>query len=275
MSWGNILSFDLKNGLIKRILFLISPLLIGALGYLQFSQIADLDKNMSLGDLIIYVYGGREGFILGEDKSFVFPILWLLVILLCSYFVLNYPLNDLLGFGTKVLVFSGVRKTWWMMKCLWVVLTTLYYHLGIMLTLIILGTVGNLRDSLYLNKDMLAWLFQYPKEALRANPQITFLGIGSVLCFILALNLVQAMLTLWLKPMVAFIMTSIYLILSTYITSTLFIGNFGMLARGFDVVRDGFSAVNGIVICVVIGAYASVIGMYRFERYDIINKSKS
>lgn len=64
-------------------------------------QAAGAEKTY--GDLLFYIFGGMEEYIIDSGNPFHYPELWILITLFISYRILYYPYKDLMGVGINLL----------------------------------------------------------------------------------------------------------------------------------------------------------------------------
>ena len=172
MTFINIVLCDLRNGILKRwkvflgcgFLFAI----LAVLAYLDFEAAKRMDPSpvtsaVSLGDYFCYLFGGTsagnrpieflDSNIVNSMFIFTFPSIWCLIYLVLLLITLQYPYEDLMGFGKHIIILSNKIHYWWMSKCIWIIATTItYFAVGVVffaITALLLGAECNLNIGTY------------------------------------------------------------------------------------------------------------------------------
>jgi len=280
MRFFKLLRFDLFYGVIKAyhkyilLLFLFIPISIE----FEFKRtgftdmINDGEASKTLGDVALYVFGGMKEYIPSPDNPFLFPVFWLLFYLIIFYTTLYYPFKDLNGFGKQIIVHGGSRKSWWLSKCLWNAVTVSAFFVLIWIAILFYARITD--------AGMTFQISPYMREIFELNEIVnspekwdvtTLLIVGPWLTAI-ALNLVQMVLSLLIKPIFSLIVSVIILIASAYYYSPLMLGNYAMCVRSSQIMTNGMPLKSGIVYCVVVILVSIMIGMLIFRNYDILNR---
>ena len=76
--------------------------------------------------------------------------------------------------------------------------------------------------------------------------------------------------TLWLKPIVSFLISVVILVASAYKLSPLLLGNYAMPVR--NVIYNGTGVTNaaGVLFSAAVIAAAVLFGAVRFRKYDVL-----
>lgn len=260
--------FDVKNGVLGKTALLISPVILAVFFIMGArNSLAYFRDSLTYGELLVYVYGGMQPYEPSFGDPFAFPLIWLCVSLICSYLILHYPIEDLHGYGTKVVVHSKMRVGWWLCKCAWCIVSTLLYHLLIIAVLTLGALFFHMEMRSDIRPDVLAAL--YPQLTCTASPALSAGVIFSCLMVFVALNLLQMLLLLFTKPVIAYLPCCVCLLSSAYYMAPYFIGNYAMSARSAAVLTGGFPWQTGVWISFGLSALFIIIGAVRFKRYDI------
>ena len=122
MTFFKLCKYDLKNGMLKEgIKYLACVVLV--LGFC-IGFIYTKGKELGVrkfGDFLFFITAGMEEYIPMPGNIFMFPALWMLMILAPLYITLYYPFYDLTAYGKNVLINSKSRNAWWLSKCFWAV----------------------------------------------------------------------------------------------------------------------------------------------------------
>lgn len=89
---------------------------------------------------------------------------------------------------------------------------------------------------------------------------------------LVALGVVQFAVSLFLKPLYAYLLIVGYALACTYISSPFLVGNYMMGARSASITTAGYIPLEGIFISIWLAVVAAIIGWLRFSNYDILGK---
>lgn len=279
MMFFKLMRYDLKVGFsttYKRYLIaaaLFGMIFISFLITLQsFNSVVGPEESVkgSLGNLLLYSFGGMQEYTPSPGEPFRFPAFWMLIYLLLAYITLYYPYNDLDESGQNILIRSGGRRLWWLSKCVWNISSVICFFVlaWVIFGLGCLATGNSL--SLELSANIAGILKLDPGKYLlspvRLIPQTFLLP----LLVMTAMNLFQMTLSLFIKPFYSFIVTAAVLLTSAYYLSPFFIGNYAMPLRSDQMVENGVNLTVGIVVSVVIILISVIAGGIIFQRRDIL-----
>lgn len=274
MKYTKLFLFDLKNGLLKNKALLIASVIIPIVFCIDFSQkIRIIRAEVSFADYFLYIFGGMKEYIPTPSEPFVFPVVWMILFLTLPYATLSYPLNDIQTFGQQVIFRSRNRNTWWLSKCVWNISCCILYNLIVIGITILFCLMFKIDLNFNINKELIQTIFNVEdKNLLNTNLYLTIDTILSPVLIIIAINLFQMTLTLFIKPMFSFLVTAMILLSSSYLFSPFFIGNYAMVTRSNTIIINGCNFKIGIYVAVTIILLSAIVGMFRFNHYDIINK---
>ena len=277
-----LIRYDLKVGFsttYKRYLVAIA-LFVVILGtfllsvYSFNSVIEELGAQIkpNLGNMLLYAFGGMQEYKPSPGVAFQFPAFWMLSYLLLAYITLYYPFNDLEEFGQNILIRCRGRKLWWFSKCIWNVSSVLCFFLLAWIIFIIGCLLSGCSLSMELSPSISAILkldagmyMQFPASLILQ----TFLLPPLVM---IAMNLFQMALSLFIKPFYSFIVTVAVLLTSSYYLSPFFIGNYAMPLRSDQMVTNGVSLTAGIIFSLLIITVSVVVGGIAFQKRDILKR---
>ena len=274
-----LLKYDVKTGIARRWQAFIAPMALYIFAFINYLVSADnytqrggaLSLGRSLGDALLFVYGGMKEYDPTVERRFMFPTLWMLLYLLLAYMVLYYPHRDLEENGQNILIRTGGRKLWWLSKCVWNMLSvTLYYLVGWVLT-VINCIVAGIPLTMQLSPNINI-LFEMSGLGM-LHPEKMAIEILLLPLFVMAaVCLVQMAMSLFIRPVYCYMGTVSILLASTYYMNQWFIGNYAMPVRSCKMINDGMSAVKGFVLCSVVIFISIVAGLARFRKYDILSE---
>ena len=271
----NLVLMDIRNGIsvvwyrgmIAGAMFILVNISLYRLSGTIVEHIAPL----SLGDYYVNTFTGIKWSEFRPDRLVVLPFMWLTVILSILYFTLHYTYKDLEGIGKHLIVLSGSRLKWWYTKCLWVFFTVLLFFFSWLVVTVIwfLVTQGNLDFTISSNISI---FFGLRPEMMTQPPWAITDFIIVTFLMILALCMLQMLVTLYLSPILSFISSISILILSIHINNPFMIGNYLMATRSKVFVFSGFDSVTGIVISIGIIITVIFLGGHYFKNMDILVK---
>lgn len=279
MKFIRLLRFDLQNGFWKNRLLLLLPALSAGVFFLDYRlhlwrwSAAQSLPAPSFADYFLYVYGGMKQYIPRPEDPFQLPILWLLLFLSVSAAVLNYPHRDLQSLGQQVLIRTRGRMLWWASKCVWNLAATLYAHGGLLLLLLLLCAAAGVPLTGTVHAKLLESAFRISEPELKAVPAVMAgaLLFAAPVLTAAALNLLQMLLSLFIRPLFSYLVLAAYLAASAYLFSPAFVGNYAMALRADEVMKRGVNPAAGMAVSAALALFAAVFGLVRFRRFDIIN----
>lgn len=226
----------------------------------------------SLGDLALYIFGGMKKFIPAPGAVFPFPTVWLLVMALACFSSLWYPLEDLYGFGKTLLTACQSRKRWYLAKAMWCGVTvSLYFALGwvvLLLGCLAMGGKFTWTISPYMMELMEITDVASTVEEWRLTLQLTLLP------WLVAVTLsqLQLCLSLWMQPVLGWVVSIVALLSSAYYASPLLLGNYAMALRDQQVLADGVIWQVGALYCMGLLLLCVLAGLISFQHTDILGK---
>lgn len=230
------------------------------------------DASRSLGDLALYIFGGMKKFIPTPGAVFPFPTVWLLVMALACFSSLWYPLNDLYGFGKTLLTACQSRKRWYLAKAVWCGVTvSLYFLLGwavLLFGCLAMGGKFTWTISPYMMELMEITDVASTVEDWQLTLQLTLLP------WLVAVTLsqLQLCLSLWMQPVLGWVVSIVVLLSSAYYASPFLLGNYAMALRDQQVLTDGVIWQVGVFYCMGLLLLCVIAGLISFKQTDILGK---
>ncbi|MDR0914057.1 MAG: hypothetical protein LBM65_02680 [Oscillospiraceae bacterium] len=216
-------------------------------------------------DLTIYLNAGVQIFS-PEDNAI--PVEWLFRQVLISFLVYNYLTRDLTTYSLQTLTRIKKRSLWCASKFLWVVCTVaLFYIIQFALTFAAAAIFGNPSFGL-----TLPLLLKIPGVFLNGADftQVAFAAVVLPFAISVAVALMQVVLELFIKPILAFAAVAALNIITIYYASPFLISNGSMFLRSSLANADGINpaAVTGF-LCAYIAIFTA-LGLVYFRRKDIL-----
>lgn len=242
--------------------------------YLQSPELTPF-ATPTLGDFLLYAFGGCDLYIFDLDRPFAIPFQWLLLILLAIYINFDLTEESSAGLNVQLLLRAGDKKQYWLSKILCITISTsLYFMLGVIVTLgcgSALGGVSSLEiDNLILNVMNLSSMV--PREATSPAFIPTLLMVWFA---ILTITSLQQLISLFIKPIGSFLVMAVFLFLSAYFMKPFFFGNYAMIIRNALLCEGGVDAAEGILILSLVSLASIAGGCVVYDRKDILSKGES
>ena len=280
MRFFKLIKYDLGYGIfnIKNLIKYILIITIFSVSCFDFNgAIISLGVSMdiagvSIGDWLLYIFGGIKEYSPLSGESFVLPYLWILNHLLILYFTLHYASDDLSGVGQQMIYRAGGRIKWWISKCIWNFVSVISYYLVsfsvITVFCLLRGCDMSLTFSSFMRYVMYFGSMDLGYETWDIALEVTLMPF----LVTLALSIFQMALSLVFKPAFAFIFSSVMLISSAYYLTPYLIGNFSMAVRSSKVVSNGVNLTDGIIAAVLMIIIGIIIGILAIRRHNILSK---
>lgn len=281
MRFFKIMMFDLKNGIWKNRMLVFCPVLIAAVMAAELAERMNRlvvngvleTRVVTWGEYWFYLYGGMEKYVPSTGNPFLFPVIWIILFVTVPFLMLNYPLTDMQGTGQHILVQAGGRVKWWCSKCCWNILGTVLYHTIIALVLMLFSLLFNGALNREIHMDVIRSIFNLERGLeLVDRTSIPFSIVVLPILISVAVNMVQMVLCLFLKPVFSFLIINISMISSVYLLSPYMVGNYAMILRYDWIYKEGVSYRRGILFFLTLTILSAVIGMIRFRHYDILDR---
>lgn len=265
MSWLKLFRHDLRCGLI-RWRYLVVPLLFVMPCFQSWISISNAHCIGSWMDYMLGCFKGIPPLISMED--FEFPVQWFLVMGGCLFLSLDYPLNDLTEAGQQVIIRSVSKKSWFLSKCAWNLLSCVaYVLLGSLTALVFALTTGGSASLVNAPEVCENALQFYGAKALNAG-QTLITAVGLPLLTLMALNMVQMVLCLLMKPVFSFLVCVCLLIMSLFFNSPYALGNGAIVARSGILLEGAQEPATTVLVCLAVISICIIAGIIRFDRMD-------
>ena len=201
-------------------------------------------------------------------EDFEFPIQWFLVMSGCLFLNLDYMLNDLTEAGQQVIIRSVSKKSWFLSKCAWNLLSCAAYILLGSLTALAFALVNGGGVTLVNSPQVCeSGLQLYGVKSLTVA-QTLITAVGLPLLTLMALNMLQMVLCLLVKPVFSFLVCVCVLIISLFVNSPYMLGNGAIAARSGILLEGMQEPMPAALTCVAVIGICVIIGIIRFDRMD-------
>ncbi len=258
---GKFFRYDLKNGILSRRMLFLPLVFLPIL----FGTALSVSETPAFFDAVLYHFKGMAPFSAQGNDSFAIPFEWLLFQLYTLFLTAAYPTADLNGSGIQLLVRAEKRRRFWLSKCVWnltaVGICYLLYWCGAALSVVFLkGSLFGAPDA-----QLALRISGMAIEGVSLS-RLSFLAFLLPFLSTAALSQIQQALTLWIKPIPAYVAAVAILAASAFWATPFLIGNHSMLLRSLRFGRPEIAA--GADLLLMLGFAAA--GTFRLKRYDIL-----
>lgn len=272
MNWYKLLAHDIKCGLLRKrnlIPFLSFFILLSGC-YTSFKSV---DIEPTLSDYFVYVFLGTEPLSNGSRNDFVLPIIWFQTMLCPLYLNIDYLLGDLHKTGEQILVRCKYRRSWLLSKCVWNLCCSIMYFLALIIIAALI-TLKTERFSAVCTIELLT-LLKIPVGFNEYEHSFRFaVLIIKPLLTISALNMLQMILCLYVKPTIAFINSLALLMISSFYEAPYLLGNGAMVIRSCSICEDcAFNIISEVFFTILIICFSILFGCVRIRNYNFINST--
>lgn len=276
-----LFKYDLKNGTkgcLKTYLISFFVFLISFFYYLakQTAYIAAGGSPLlrrSYGDALLFIFGGMREFNPSVDTQFIFPALWMLICVLAVVLTVYYPTRDYSDTGMNILIRSESRLLWWLSKYLWAAFAVALFYLLAYLALFLLCLITDVPLTMRLSSNVNVLFDMHGGGLLHPHD----LAVETMLLpplVLIACNYIQMTLSLFIRPVFAFIISISILLSSAYYRNMLLIGNYAMPVRNNLFLEGSIDTATGILLCMILITLSVIIGSAKFRKTDILKKGE-
>lgn len=269
--------FDIKNGLLykwKKVIFLLLiPFGIHALFLVKMQAFAKdifvgAADNITYGDDILNLFCGMKEYHYTPNIPFIFPALWIFMLLFIAYLVASYPAENLQGIGKNMMALSGNRTTWWLSKSIWLMASIAAFFMVIYVSTFLFALAAHQKITTDVS-EYTPLILDFSKEHFVAPPWNIFKDMLSLPLVLLSICFVQMTLSLFIKPLLSFLVVASIIFLSAYFQHPLLIGNYAMLARSAQFADNGLNFWAGIFFLFFLIGLSYFVGWIRLKKMDI------
>lgn len=275
MKCFKLIRYDLKNGLLRNGLFLLTPLCVCIICNQCRLQLTMWEQSGTWAIYLAYCFKGIQSInVQTLSEAFQMPVLWFLVMVLPLAITLNYPFRDMKTNGPQMLLRSGRRVTWWFSKCLWNLCCTVLYFALIFAVIAVFCLCVGAELSLETPMGSMMALFYETDITTAAEEMTTGQAIFSLMFMpfwaVTAMDMLEMFLSLLFRPVYGFLFSVALVAASTYVTFPLLIGNYANLSRCGAFIHGGLEGRTGFWICLIVMAFSVVAGAVVFRGRDIL-----
>lgn len=264
MNWFKLLGHDLRAGLLRR-RYLAVPLLFAVGCVLCALRLPDLRGSWM--DYLLFCFRGLPP--MENANGFELPVGWFAIMGGSLYLQLDYLLNDLTEAGQQVIVRAVSRRSWYLSKCVWNLLTCGCVIAVGMVTALVFALLFGGSASLGNTPEVTMRTLECYVEAPLSVGQ--GLWIGAVLPYlaVASFSQLQMSLCLFCKPIISFLICVSGLVLSLLVCVPWLPANAAQTMRSSLL---GSQLQPGVLtaVCLILLLVSMIAGVVRFERMDLL-----
>ena len=261
--------YDLSNGFQRNQWKWLFALLLQIYFCILAGQMGAFSEwNMGILDRLTFLFKGMTEY--RFETEFKLPTQWLVFHAYLLFMVDFYPVNELTYNGGQAFIRSGKREYWLLSKMMWVISTVVSYYmlLAIILVIFSLSANGFSTGSFWNSPNAMMDIFGIDLTGL-SQTEIILYWWGMPLIVSIALCITEAILSLFIQPVISFFIMFAYLIASAYCMNPAFLGNYAMLKRqDFTSGVSSISPQNCLISCMLLIIIAVTAGTLCFKRKD-------
>lgn len=274
MKTCKLLKIDLYNGLCFKVRYLVFIGLSIFACYITYNMQSNLPEELSVGslhisDYIAYIIGGSVP--MKPNTEFEFSIMWFTIMVFQLLMPLDYPSGSMDLWGYPYFTHTS-RTIWWRAKYFYVILVNIFTELLFLLSVLIFGFFTKMELSLKNNPKFFEAIFSmadFHREGSYTFIANIVLLIMIPLLGIMAMSLIQLFVSVFVHPVIAYMISLVWLFLSLFRIHPLLLGNLTMIIRQNRIFPVGISVKSALIVtaCIIIGVY--IVGLYVMKQKDI------
>lgn len=275
MRWSRLLRYDFLNGIARNWSFGLVPLGTLLLCHQCRQLLLVYDLTGTWAAYLMYCFKGMA-FITRQTMSggFQVPLLWMMILFLPLFISLNYPYQDMKTVGQQIILRSGSRVRWWIVKCIWNITCTTICFLLVYLTSILYCLGCNIPITLHVPAQPVLAIFSQAEvtdavERLTAG-QVAFAAVLLPFLAAAALDMLEMLLSLLIRPAYSFLVCVAFVTASAYASTPVLIGNYANLTRCGLFINNGLDSRLGLSLCLGALLGAVIVGAVFFRRQNIL-----
>lgn len=214
------IKYDFKEGILYRLKIFIPVVIMFLLPCMKLFLNSD-NNSLSYMDYLLNIFGG-SGLRTDGFKFIQIPYIWIMIHIYSLFVVCRYPYDNMRGQGIQVIIRSSTHSGWIISKFTWTSICLFFIYLTGYLTVLIFCVLTDHSHNVDLiNNEIISDSILYHLCEIFFLPYLT----------ITAISFVQLTITLLIKPIYGFIISSSIIGASVLFENKFFIANFSMLFR--------------------------------------------
>ena len=280
-----ILKGDIKNGIFslwKNYLITFLIFIFFSLLFFLTRRVTEyinpdiITQNVTFGDYLLHIFAGNSisNFqtldIINGSISFEMPSLWFFLMIWLLYITLQYPYRDLCGFGKHIIIQTERRHYWWFSKCIWAVLSVLFYFLLAFAAILIFSSITGGTPVIDI-ADFSPYDYVSDIDFIQSPPFNMLPSLAITILVSIALVLAELVLSLIIGPKYSYILLAGGVIASSYSTNPFLLSNYAMAIRNVSFVKNGLNFSSGTILSIAIILICVIAGYFMFKNLDILS----
>lgn len=273
MTFFKLLCHDIRCGLFK--LAYCGTILVVSIPLAQYYQtLRRLNVSGSMGDCLLYIFRGEQAisFWAGTNEKMQVPVLWILLMIFCLLLHISYFLGDLTSNGQQIIIRSKSRRNWLLSKIAWIMAGSILYYL------IILSCVSGwcIFTGQHLSLSMTQTVAEKVLKMNVVTPdQVVFTVVLKPVVAFIAMNLLQMMLQILIRPIAGFLMCFALLLFSLYCPVLCFPPSGAIALRNIYLPFSQIESWVPVMSGGITGVVCILISFWRFSSLDLLRKEDS
>lgn len=283
MSVCKILFCDIKEGILKNKRNIITPFfcvlqcLYADLQINTYKEYYKIKDSTTFFDLFAEIFRGCDPISKNPnpDIKIMIPYLWFSIFAFAVFINFDYMHNDLTQFGMQIISRTKKRCSWWISKCIWSIVSSVWFYLIFLSEAAVFCavknfsfTAANSTETINLIADG-SVIYQY--IGLEKWTAVNKMSI--VICplvTICTLNMMQLLFSLFIKPMYGYLAIIGFLCFGILTDIPIAFTRLGMVTFSNLFYHSAYNQTIGMVICIGIIIFCTLFGLFYFRNYDII-----
>lgn len=268
-----LVKHDLRQGILYRWKFFLISLLYFVFIDIVFivginTMFADTNVKCSISDIMLNIFIGNKSCDPTEGNGVNIAINWIVFHALLFSSIGFYLIDDLKKSATQIILRTKSRTLWWTSKIIWCTVLVVSYYLLFFICAVLCGFFsGNITFSL--SDEIVSELYEITVQGVSVGKTI-FTIIVLPMIVSISFAIVNAFISLIVKPIISLILVVCYLVASAFYESPILLFNYSMVWRNnFDGV-NGVSNQYGLLISIVLLLICFTIGIKVIKKKDII-----
>lgn len=268
-----LVKHDLRQGILYRWKFFLISLLYFVFIDIVFivginTMFADTNVKCSISDIMLNIFIGNKSCDPAEGNGVNIAINWIVFHALLFSSIGFYLIDDLKKSATQIILRTKSRTLWWTSKIIWCTVLVVSYYLLFFICAVLCGFFsGNITFSL--SDEIVFELYEITVQGVSVGKTI-FTIIVLPMIVSISFAIVNAFISLIVKPIISLILVVCYLVASAFYESPILLFNYSMVWRNnFDGV-NGVSNQYGLLISIVLLLICFTIGIKVIKKKDIL-----
>ncbi len=284
MNVYKILNCDIKEGIFKNKRFIIVPFLfafeciyadikIGA-----YKSYFKIQGEITFWELISEIFHGCDPISNSRnaDIKIELPYFWIAFFVFAIFMSFDYMRDDLSNFGIQIISRTGNRRKWWFSKCIWCVLSGIWFYIIFILIAMIYSLLNNYNLSFPENFQLINLLANRSViySFIGVNEASTFQIINIILApmfVICTLNILQMTISLFVKPMFSYLIVLGVLMLGVISDKVYAFSRYSMITFSGLFYEDGYNLMAGFLTCFILIMITTLTGYIYIKKYNILS----